>query len=107
PISAGSQAFEPVVSNVPVLILSGEYDPVCPPVFGEITAKTLSNSTFVVVPSESHAAIHADDCLRKMAADFLQSPSTKPTLACVSNRPDINFISKNLKQALTDMKSKK
>lgn len=104
PASAGPQTFEPVVSDVPVLILSGEYDPVCPPVFGEITAKTLSGSTFVIVPAASHAAIHVDDCIREMAEGFLKSPSTKPSLSCVTNRQRIKFINKNLQQALTDMK---
>jgi pimeloyl-ACP methyl ester carboxylesterase len=48
PKSAGKQVFEPVVSKVPVLILSGEYDPVCPPLFGELTAKTfVSNPYFL------------------------------------------------------------
>lgn len=72
PKGAGKQVFEPVVSSVPVLILSGEYDPVCPPFFGEITAKTLSKSTFIIVPSASHAAIHVDECLRNMPLLFYQ-----------------------------------
>ncbi|MEO6454179.1 MAG: alpha/beta fold hydrolase, partial [Ginsengibacter sp.] len=86
PKSAGEQLFEAVVSSVPVLILSGEYDPVCPPFFGEITAKTLSKSTFIIVPSASHAAIHVDECLRNIAADFLSDPEKKLILDCVNNR---------------------
>ena len=48
PEAAAKRAFEPVLSNVPVLILSGEYDPVCPPAFGKLTAKTLPRSTFII-----------------------------------------------------------
>ena len=102
PKTAGKQVFEPVVSNVPVLILSGEYDPVCPPFFGEITAKTLSKSTFIIVPSASHAAIHVDECLRNIAATFLSNPEKKLTLNCVINRPQINFITNGLIKALAD-----
>jgi hypothetical protein len=35
---------EPVRSDVPVLLISGEADPVTPPVNGDFTAQTLSNS---------------------------------------------------------------
>jgi len=106
PKSAGEQVFGPVVSNVPVLILSGEYDPVCPPFFGEITAKSLSKSTFIIVPSASHAAIHVDECLRNIAATFLSDPEKKLTLNCVSNRPQINFVTDSLIKRLSDFNKK-
>ena len=104
PKSAGKQVFGPVVSDVPVLILSGEYDPVCPPLFGEITAKTLSKSTFIIVPSASHAAIHVDDCLRNIAVTFLSDPEKKLTFNCVSNRPQIKFVTDSLIKELSGLK---
>jgi len=104
PVWASPEIFKPVVSNVPVLILAGEYDPVCPPLFGEITSKTLSKSTLIIVPSASHAAIHADDCLRKIADDFLLRPKLKPNFVCVSKRSKINFVYDNLAKALSEFK---
>lgn len=104
PNSAGAQIFEPVVSYVPVLILSGEYDPVCPPLYGELTAKTLSKSTFIIVPSASHAAIHVDDCIRNIAATFLSDPEKKLTINCVSNRPQIKFVTNSLMKELSGLK---
>lgn len=92
--------FEPVVSNVPVLILCGEYDPVCPPYFGAITAQTLSNSTLLIVPSASHAAIHADDCIRSIAKGFIMNPNTKLLTKCTLSRIKINFITSNLTEVL-------
>ena len=106
PKSADAQIFEPVVSNVPVLILSGEYDPVCPPLYGELTAKTLSKSTFIIVPSASHAAIHVDDCIRNIAATFLSDPKKKLTVICASNRPQINFVTDSLIKRLSDLNKK-
>lgn len=105
PKSAGKQVFKPVVSNVPVLILSGEYDPVCPPLFGEITAKSLSKSTFIIVPSASHAAIHVDDCIRNVALTFLLNPEKKIAVNCVSNRPQIKFVTDNLIKELSGLKN--
>ncbi|MBC7947773.1 MAG: alpha/beta fold hydrolase [Chitinophagaceae bacterium] len=102
PRSAGSEVFQPVVSDVPALVLSGEYDPVCPPLFGEITAKGLSKSTLLIVPSASHAVIHADDCLRKIAEEFLSNPGLKPGTECVSRRSGIKFVYENLEKTLSN-----
>jgi pimeloyl-ACP methyl ester carboxylesterase len=104
PNAAGKKAFEPVKINVPVLVLSGEYDPVCPPYFGAITARTLSKATFIIVPSASHAAIHADECLRDIAVAFLSAPLKKPSLDCVNERSKINFVTGDLSKALTGLK---
>ena len=104
PSSAPATNFEAVTSSVPVLIFSGELDPVCPPVFGALTAKTLNRSTFVTVPAASHAAIHMDDCTRTIARDFLQAPATKPSLECVMDRPSIKFVTSNLEAAISASK---
>jgi len=104
PDIATEKTFEPVVSNVPVLILSGEYDPVCPPMFGDITAATLSKSVHLVVPAASHAAIHADDCIRNIAVKFLSNPSEKIDQKCVSERMKINFVTADLEKALNGFK---
>ncbi|MDQ3015531.1 MAG: alpha/beta hydrolase [Bacteroidota bacterium] len=104
PQSADSDAFKPVASTVPVLILSGEYDPVCSPLFGNLTSSTLPNSTFIIIPAASHAAIHADDCLRRIADGFLKGPKLKPKISCVSNRSQMHFITDNLADALSGYK---
>ena len=47
---------EPVRSEAPVLLLSGELDPVTPPRWGEHAARTLPNSRHLVVPGTGHGA---------------------------------------------------
>ena len=47
-------AFAPVRSDVPALILSGGLDPVTPPANGEAIAKTLANHKHVVAPGYGH-----------------------------------------------------
>ena len=100
PQVADKKIFQPVVSDVPVLILAGEFDPVTPPLFGEVTARTLSNSTFITVPSASHAAMFADDCLMKIATDFISSPDKKLSVECVEKRPRIKFVTGGLLEEL-------
>lgn len=75
--------FEPVVSNAPVLILSGALDPVTPPDFGERVKKTLSNARHVVAPGASHG-VSARGCAAKVIARFIDkaSPAELDT-ACV------------------------
>lgn len=92
--------FNPVVSKVPVLIVAGEFDPVCPPYFGKVTAKTLSNSTFIEVPAASHAAIGIDSCVLNIASTFLNKPVNRLKTACVEKRNKLVFVKDNLVDAL-------
>jgi len=50
----GREFLEPVTSGVPVLLISGERDPVTPPGNAERAARTLKNSVHVVVPDAGH-----------------------------------------------------
>ena len=54
--SVDGSFYEPVQSSIPTLILSGEIDPVTPPVWGEAIAKTLPNSKHIVMPGTGHTA---------------------------------------------------
>ena len=49
--------YEPVKSAVPVLVLSGELDPVTPPSWGESVLPHLSRAKHIVVPGTGHGAI--------------------------------------------------
>ena len=88
--------FDPVTSDIPTLIFSGEYDPVCPPLFADITSKTLYNSTVIIVPSASHAAMYADECTREIGAKFYLDPGIKPNLDCLLKRKQIEFVTSDI-----------
>lgn len=66
-------------SNVPVLILTGQWDPVTPPLYGDRFAKNLPNSLHVVVPSGGHGfnGLEGLDCIDKLTLDFVNTGSTK------------------------------
>jgi pimeloyl-ACP methyl ester carboxylesterase len=83
----------PVSANVPVLLLSGEADPVTPPENGEQVAAALPNSLHLVAPGMGHNVIMRG-CLPRLAADFIETV-TLATLdpACVGEiRPMPFFI---------------
>ena len=65
---------EPVRSEAPALILSGTFDPVTPPRFGEEAARHLPNSLHVVAPG-SHGLGGA--CIDGLIAALLQSGSVE------------------------------
>lgn len=61
---------EPVASDVPVLLLSGELDPVTPPRWADDAARTLSKSVHVVVSATGHGTL-GSACIRKLTAQFI------------------------------------
>lgn len=63
---------QPVVSDKPVLLLSGEWDPVTPPRFAEQVAKTLSNSRHLVASGRGHIVL-GRGCIGRLAARFVDT----------------------------------
>jgi len=66
--------FTPVVSDKPVLILSGGLDPVTPPSFGDEIKKTFSNSVHFVAPNIGHGTSH-QGCGPKIVKQFIEKAS--------------------------------
>ena len=67
---------QPVTSETPVLLLSGEADPVTPPANGDQAARTLPNSLHLVAPGQGHRVIFRG-CIPKIAAAFVESGTVK------------------------------
>ena len=83
---------EPVVSSVPTLLLSGELDPVTPPVWAEEARRTLSNSLHVVVPGVGHNTLGAD-CARTLMLELLNRGSVEGlSPACGANLTRPPFV---------------
>lgn len=70
-----ADVHQPVRSDVPVLLISGEWDPVTPPEFAEEVARTLSNSLHVVVPRGSHGG--AGRCTEELVQTFYDRASVQ------------------------------
>ncbi len=67
---------QPVRSDAPVLLLSGQVDPVTPPANAEQAARTLPNSLSLVIPSLGHNVVFAG-CLPDLVATFVQAGTVK------------------------------
>lgn len=62
----------PLHSDVPVLLLSGQADPVTPPENGEVTRAQLGNALHLVAKGQGHVVVHRG-CIPKLAAEFISA----------------------------------
>ena len=88
--------YEPVESDIPILVLSGEFDPGTPPSFGLATMEKLSNATFVIVPNASHAAMHYNECTVMLVDKFLENPNKPINTICINEIEKIKFVTSDL-----------
>ncbi len=81
----------PVESDIPALILAGEFDPITPPEYGRLVAEHLSNSHFYEFPGVGHSVTVSNACARSMVLAFLNDPLTAPPSTCVDELPPVVF----------------
>ena len=65
---------EPVKADHPVLILSGETDPVTPPAYGDSVAQHLPNSLHIINPGQGHMQAHIG-CTPTIMLNFIERGS--------------------------------
>jgi len=77
-------ANKPVVSDLPALIMNGEYDPITPPEWGYRAAETLDNAYVYEYPGIGHGASLAHPCPESMFVAFLNNPDAVPDSSCIN-----------------------
>jgi len=83
---------QPVTSDIPALILSGQYDPGTPPSNGMLVAETLTNSQFIEMPNAVHSVVLSYPlCALAIAAHFLDEPAAKTDTSCVDGVPTVDW----------------
>ncbi len=89
-----AESLAPVKSTVPVLLLSGEADPVTPPLNAEQVAVNLPSSLSLVAPGQGHGIVTLG-CTYRVAADFVEKGELKNLdIACIKDvRPMPFFLS--------------
>lgn len=66
--------FQAFTSDVPVLLLSGERDPVTPPEYGEEAARQFENGRHLVAPGRGHIVV-GNGCIAGIATQFVREAS--------------------------------
>lgn len=82
---------EPVQSDIPTLILVGEFDPATPPEWGEETDRFLSNSVLYELPGSGHSVTSANFCAIAMMDSFFESDSHTVDASCLDDIRPIEF----------------
>jgi pimeloyl-ACP methyl ester carboxylesterase len=80
---AAPSADQPVFSDVPTLLMSGEFDPITPPAWAHHVAQTLEIAYVYEYPGIGHGASVAHDCPRSMLIAFLDDPVQTPDDRCI------------------------
>ncbi len=75
---------EPVQSDLPVLLLSGELDPVTPPTFAEIAMETLTNAEHLVAKGQGHNVFPLG-CMPDIITAFIKDPEKELDTDCMSD----------------------
>lgn len=82
---------EPVFSDIPTLILSGQYDPITPPAWGQLAGETLSNSFFYEFPGVGHGVMRSNQCGLDIGMQFLAEPMIEPDASCLDGLSSPKF----------------
>ena len=78
---------QPVTSEVPALILQGEFDTRTLLQNGLSLADQLSNSTLAIIPQAGHETwTNATGCVGQISAAFISDPEQSPDLSCLQQR---------------------
>jgi len=80
---AEPSADQPVHSDIPTLVMSGEFDPITPPEWGQRAFATLERSFYYEYPGVGHGASLIEGCPQDMAIAFLKDPLQAPQDACI------------------------
>ena len=80
-----------VFSNIPALVLAGEYDPITPPEWGRLAAETLSNHFYYEFPGLGHGIVRSNECGMDIGIQFINDPNMEPDTTCINELPIIEF----------------
>ena len=75
--------FEPVRSDLPSLVVTGRFDQITPPAYGERVAESLPEATLVEMAGTGHAPLFTSgECGITLLFAFLKEPSAPVDPAC-------------------------
>jgi pimeloyl-ACP methyl ester carboxylesterase len=76
---------EPVVSDIPTLIMAGNYDFQTPVSWNRSAFVNLSSSFYVQFPSSGHGVIAQSQCAKDVAREFIDTPFKQPDSGCTGD----------------------
>lgn len=81
----------PLESDIPTLVLAGEFDPITPPEYARLVARHLSNAYLFEFSGIGHGVVGSGPCAQSVIEAFLDDPATAPDARCVDALPGVVF----------------
>ena len=81
-----------VSSTTPTLLLTGSFDPITPPEYAYIAARTLTNGRVIEFRSGSHSALTTETCAAPLVARFIETPLAPLNDLCTDRTLPPRFV---------------
>ena len=91
PSHVGAGFFQPLRTDVPVLVMFGEFDPATPRDDALTAREFFGAATLVEVDGASHAPFYTDDCTKSIATSFVAAPTAPVDRSCLASRRPFAF----------------
>ncbi len=85
---AGATIHEPALSDVPVLTVSGEFDPFSPASYADAVRSDLGSGYGLEFPGVGRGVLLSADCPTAIMAGFIADPTREPDAACIADMPE-------------------
>lgn len=82
----------PVSSDIPILLMSGEFDPVTPPSYALMAKRFLPNAQVLRVPGAAHSVLDTAPCAIRAAGRFIADPTRDVSQACMERSARMEFL---------------
>ena len=90
--AAGPVEYEAVKSDIPTLILAGEFDQNTPSYWGKLAGRTLPNSHYIEFPGMGHGVINQGACALAVMKAFVDHPFSRPDDTCIKALTEPIFV---------------
>lgn len=91
--AAPQRVFEPITTDVPTLIVTGQFDQITPPSYAVEVAAALPYDIYVQVESAGHSPlVAAGSCGRAMIEQFISADWWAVDTSCASTPPDFTPV---------------
>lgn len=82
---------QPISSDIPTLVVAGEFDSITPPSWAQYAARTLPNSQYFVFPGFGHGVTDGAPCVIDIFDQFLANPLADVDASCITGM-EIAFV---------------
>jgi pimeloyl-ACP methyl ester carboxylesterase len=91
-LSPDPRENQPVRSDIPSLILAGEFDPITPPAWGQMVTGYLSRAYLYEFRGHGHWVTRSSRCALSLALAFWDDPAATPDSACLQTEGGMRFV---------------